>query len=286
MLPGFRFLFAAIVFSTSILVFGLGAAALLRAAHERFASNPAWHAAPEATFAQQADVSRPVLAMLRVEPEQKASDAGPSVGVPAPTESEAAVPPAAAPAEPDQIAALKPEQQETSSPEAAKPEPVPESPQTTEAAPARTDAAAATDATRPAAPDAETRVASIEPASPPQLLPPANDVTAVTAGPSASEPSAASAAVETDTAATKIAALGDPAVETAPPAKAAVNAPDRSKIRKQQRARRAARRRRLAARARLAAQQAQSLQQAAAPFAQPAMQPQPYAQPAPAARRR
>ena len=31
MLPGFRFLFAAIVLSTSVLVFGLGAAALLRA---------------------------------------------------------------------------------------------------------------------------------------------------------------------------------------------------------------------------------------------------------------
>ena len=40
MLPGFRFLFAAIVLSMSILVFGLGAAALLRAAHEEFAANP------------------------------------------------------------------------------------------------------------------------------------------------------------------------------------------------------------------------------------------------------
>ena len=66
MLPGFRFLFAAIVLSISILVFGLGAAALLRAAHEEFASNPAWHAAPDATFAQQAEATRPVLAMLRV----------------------------------------------------------------------------------------------------------------------------------------------------------------------------------------------------------------------------
>src|SRR4029077_8790210 len=42
MLPGFRFLFAAILLSTSILVFGLGAAALLRATHEQFVSNPAW----------------------------------------------------------------------------------------------------------------------------------------------------------------------------------------------------------------------------------------------------
>ena len=68
MLPGFRFLFAAIVLSMSILVFGLGAAALLRAAHEEFASTPPWHATPETIFAQQSEVTRPVLAMLRVEP--------------------------------------------------------------------------------------------------------------------------------------------------------------------------------------------------------------------------
>src|ERR1017187_7722682 len=64
MLPGFRFLFAATFLSMSILVFGLGAAALLRAAHEQFVSNPSWHAAPETVFAQQTEASRPVLAML------------------------------------------------------------------------------------------------------------------------------------------------------------------------------------------------------------------------------
>ena len=53
MLPGFRFLFAAIVLSMSILVFGLGAAALLRAAHEEFASMPSRRAPPEPVFAQQ-----------------------------------------------------------------------------------------------------------------------------------------------------------------------------------------------------------------------------------------
>src|SRR6266849_1537181 len=71
MLPGFRFLLTAIVLSLSILVFGLGAAALLRAAHEEFASNPSWHAAPETTFAQQGEATRetarPVLALLRVD---------------------------------------------------------------------------------------------------------------------------------------------------------------------------------------------------------------------------
>jgi len=53
MLPGFRFLFAAIILSMSILIFGLGAAALLRAAHEEFASIPSRRAAPETIFAQQ-----------------------------------------------------------------------------------------------------------------------------------------------------------------------------------------------------------------------------------------
>jgi hypothetical protein len=41
----------------SILIFGLGAAALLRAAHE-FASNPSWHPTPETTFAQQTEAPR------------------------------------------------------------------------------------------------------------------------------------------------------------------------------------------------------------------------------------
>src|SRR5580704_4597683 len=131
MLPGFRFLFAAIVLSMSILVFGLGAAALLRAAHEQFASNPSWRAAPEATFAQQAEATRPVLALLRVEPaaaRQKQSDQVPAVAAPveqdtnlptpaaqAPAASAPAEQTPAAPAETGQVAALKPE--ETPSPE-------------------------------------------------------------------------------------------------------------------------------------------------------------------------
>lgn len=71
MLPGFRFLVAAIIFSLSLLVFGLGAASLLRAAHEQFASNSAWRVAPETSytaFLPQAEPPRPVLAMLHVEP--------------------------------------------------------------------------------------------------------------------------------------------------------------------------------------------------------------------------
>ena len=76
MLPGFRFLFVAIVLSMSVLVFGLGAATLFRAAHQEFASTPSWRAAPETMFAQQPEET-PTLAMLRVDAppatEQKAA---------------------------------------------------------------------------------------------------------------------------------------------------------------------------------------------------------------------
>ncbi len=67
MLPGFRFLFAAIVLSMSILVFGLGAAALLRAAHEEFANLPSRRAPPEPVFARLNDDPMPSLALLRVD---------------------------------------------------------------------------------------------------------------------------------------------------------------------------------------------------------------------------
>jgi hypothetical protein len=67
MLPGFRFLLAAIVLSASLLIFGLGAAALLRAAHEEFASIPSRRPPPEPVFAQPDDAG-PVLAMVRIEP--------------------------------------------------------------------------------------------------------------------------------------------------------------------------------------------------------------------------
>lgn len=72
MLPGFRFLFAAIVLSISTLVFGLGAAALLRASHERFASLPAMPSAPVLPSATTADASPPdaatsTLALLQVD---------------------------------------------------------------------------------------------------------------------------------------------------------------------------------------------------------------------------
>ncbi|MDO8979104.1 MAG: hypothetical protein Q7V17_07710 [Afipia sp.] len=69
MLPGFRILFATTILAISILVFGLGAAALLRAAHEEFASLPSWRLAQQPPLTPQvprAEIT-PVLAMLRIE---------------------------------------------------------------------------------------------------------------------------------------------------------------------------------------------------------------------------
>lgn len=92
MLPGFRFLLAAILLSTSVLVFGLGAASLLRASHEQYVSNPSWRNGPqEQMFAQASEPAQPVLAALRVEPVAPTADEAtppvpeqiPSIGLPA-----------------------------------------------------------------------------------------------------------------------------------------------------------------------------------------------------------
>ena len=106
MLPGLRFLFAAIVLATSILVFGLGAAALLRAAHEEFASIPARPAPREPQFAQQTEAP-PVLAMLRVDPPSADKVTTENPAPPMSATSEPAAPAEVSPpAEPEKIAAL------------------------------------------------------------------------------------------------------------------------------------------------------------------------------------
>ena len=235
MLPGFRFLIAAIVLSMSVLVFGLGAAALLRTAHEEFASNPSWRAAPEAKFAPPAEATGPVLAMLRVDLPvvEKVHD-----DVAASTEQAAIASP---PAESEPVAALKPE--ESSPPETVKVEiakadiPVAEGPIPGEAAPAPSEMPASAD---------ETRVAtSATDAKSPEIQ----------AVPVPSEPIAALVSPGAGIAATKIATLGGPPVDIAtPPSKASLAKPDPSAMKARQQATRAARRRRIAARARLAAQ--------------------------------
>src|SRR5882757_3569718 len=143
MLPGFRFLFVAIMLTLSILICGLGAAALLRVAHEDFASNPSWHAAHETAFAQQGEATGPVLAMLRVDTPtvEKSSD---EVSAAAEVPEQAAVVPT--PTKSEKVAALNPADSPWSEP--AKPEiPVAESPARSEAAPALAYAPAPADET-------------------------------------------------------------------------------------------------------------------------------------------
>jgi hypothetical protein len=260
MLPGIRFLLAAIVLSMSVLVFALGAAALLRASHEEFASAPAWRVAPEPKFARQNEPARetsrealseepmPVLAILRVEPAPASPTATDSVSAAAAPAEPAAIAPM--PDQSEKIAALEP--QDKTPPEAAKPDIAPPEISLQSEAPA-----ADTPATTPApAPAEEIRIATTEPA-----LPPANE--AVAAAP---EPAIVPPAADTDLIAARIATLGGPpvAIETQPKAKAASAKPDPDAAKKRQQARRAKERRRTALRARQAAQQ-----QAADPFAQP-----------------
>jgi hypothetical protein len=276
MLPGFRFLLTAIVLSLSTLVFGLGAAALLRAAHEEFASNPSWHAAPETTFAQQGEATRPVLApvlaLLRVD--TPAVDTPkidtpkietPSADVPAASAGPAEQAAISSAAEPEKVAALKPEG--SPSPEPAKPAiPASESPAQSEATSAPADAPATAD---------QTKIATAA-----ETLPPANEAApaAAAGAPAAVEETPVAASPDPGVAATKIATLGGPPVTIGPqpPGKVAGAKPNEKRLQ----ARRAALRRRMAARARLA-RQALLQQQAANPFFQPAIQPgvQPAIQP-------
>jgi len=293
MLPGFRFLFAAIVLSMSILVFGLGAAALLRAAHEQFASNTSLRTAPETTFAQPSEATRPVLAVLRVEPPAPAErpDAvdPPAAVVPADTAA------TSAPAEPESIVSATPEPERTAAltaqgslPSASLPAPAKaEAPAgaspTAAEVPATTTAAAPTANEAPPAPaDAvvtdtpaatEAKVAATA-----QPAPPANEPASVV-----SEPTSVPAGTDADPIAAKIATLvGPPApAETQAPEKArsaeikaaasrALEA-NRDEIRKRLRAERARERRRLAAarRAQQARQAGLAQQQAVSPFGQP-----------------
>ncbi|MEY9179134.1 hypothetical protein ABIG06_000841 [Bradyrhizobium sp. USDA 326] len=208
MLPGFRFLFAAILLSTSILVFGLGAAALLRATHQQYVSNPAWRNGPqEQVFAQVPEPARPVLAVLRIEPELSAEpapslrDQVPTIGLPA--------------SEPDQVAALTAEadpQPEAVAPPAEVSAVEPAEPEATveAAAPASTDTLTPADTT-----------ASIPEAKP----------AATVSEPAPADPGAAIASSALDVAAAKLAALNEPATTAVkePSAKAKADSKANSK---------------------------------------------------------
>jgi hypothetical protein len=247
MLPGFRFLFAAIVLSMSILVFGLGAAALLRAAHEEFANLPSRRAPPEPVFARLNDDPMPSLALLRVDlpVAEKPLDDVRAAAVPeaasdivAPLETAAEE----RPVEPEKVAALSMEERPPAPPNEA----IAEKP----AAPVATEAPVA---------DVEV-VAAIGETS---ALPAASSATPAVPAPDV-------LVLEGNAAATRIATLGGPAVIVDERTSAT---PDRSAVRKRalQRAREQ-RRIALARRARLAREAALTLQQ---------QQPNPFT-PAPA----
>jgi hypothetical protein len=250
MLPGFRFLFSAIVLSLSILVFGLGAAALLRAAHEEFASNPTWRAPAETVFAQQNQAAKPVLATLVIEP---ASDPRLSTA-----EAPAAID-AGLTAEPERVSTLalgqsapyeiaKAQAVEPDNPVADKP--IMESPAQTEPAPVQANLSAAAPL-----PATDTQTAAVEQtSSPAELSPtPSKSVPA-----DLNEQTTSPAAPEIE----KIASLGGPSVEIekAPSPKLPAAAPDQSAIKKRLMEERAREKHRAAVRrARLAQQAAQQI---------------------------
>ena len=261
MLPGFRFLFTAIVLSMSVLVFGLGAAALLRAAHEEFANLPSRRVSPEPVFARQYNDPPPTLALLRVEPvAEKPAEHVPAAAVP---ETAPDIPalasqaPDASPAEPEKLAALKPAepmQVEAAMPEATAKETSAETPPVSAAA-AETEAPVAA---------ADTKLAAIvETPEPAAATPPA--------------PAPDIYSFEDNVAATRIATLGGPAVivdektvAKATEAKTTNAKPDQSAAKKRAAAERVRERRQIAARrARLAREAARAQQQLQAnPFAQ------------------
>ena len=204
MLPGFRFLFAAILLSASILVFGLGAAALLRASHEQYVSNPSWRNGPqEQVFAQAPEPAQPVLAALRAEPEAtevapSLRDRVPTIGLPV--------------SEPEQVAAVTTGtdgQPQVVSPSVEVP-----------AEPANAEAETTTDAAAPASSntltpaDASASIAEAQPVS-----------IALASKPTPAAPIGASASSTFDMASAKFAALNDPATTAwkDPPAKAKAN---------------------------------------------------------------
>jgi len=76
MLPGIRFIFVTVILSASVLIFGLGAAALLRVSYEEFATLPSWRVAQPQFPPAPAEITPPTLAMLRIEtPDTAKTDA-------------------------------------------------------------------------------------------------------------------------------------------------------------------------------------------------------------------
>jgi hypothetical protein len=278
MLPGFRFLITAIVMCMSILVFGLGATALMRAAHEDFATNTSWRAPPEPRFAEQDEAAKPpVLAVLSLSPHETESttaakevDDGPAAA------SADGAPPSPAP---DRTAALSPAP--APAPDTGERDAASEPPTTT---PATTDDAAQS-APSPAPaevqPAATGTIGIAKPEDSKPTTPVSDSATIGKAAPAAGEPAPpapqqppppaladAPATLVVDEAATRIATLGGPPVPIEDAAAKALDAKaDRDAINKKLQAEHAKeQRRRLALRRERLAQQ-QAAAEASNPFA-------------------
>lgn len=82
MLPGFRFIIMTFLLGTSVVIFGLGAAALLRATHEEFTNMPSLRTLQQqipTTFAERSiPAAPPTLSLLRVEPQAEAAARSPA----------------------------------------------------------------------------------------------------------------------------------------------------------------------------------------------------------------
>jgi hypothetical protein len=78
MLPGLRFLAATVLLTISIVVFALGAAALLRSTHGEFTGVQFTRATQEPLFAQRWDTSLPTIALLRADPSPGETPAAPA----------------------------------------------------------------------------------------------------------------------------------------------------------------------------------------------------------------
>jgi hypothetical protein len=253
MLPGFRFLFSAIILSMSVLIFGLGAAALLRSAHEEFANLPSRRSTPEPMFARLSDDQPPTLALLRVEPpvaDKQVENVPADVPATAPdTTAPTGQAPDAVQAEPEKLAALT--SAEPTQAEAAEPE-----------APAeKASAEASVIAAKIEAPpvEAEVKIAAIAATLEPAPAP-------------APEPTSDIPPFEPSIATTLIATLGGPAVFVEEKISKTDAKPDHSIVRKRAAERARERRRAAARRARIAREATLTLQQQQPnPFAFPLM---------------
>jgi len=292
MLPGFRFLFAAIVMCMSVLVFGLGATALMRAAHEDFATNTSWRAPPEPRFAQQDEPARtPVLAVLSVQPRATEPAAAPKEADPGTAVAPADGAAPSRPSGPETTAALSPATSDAAKPDNAASEPPGQAPAQVSAQ--ADDQANNTAASTPPPVQTEVQPPAVTAASAPKIdasddsrsaTPATESATIGKAQPLAGEPAApapqqlpapapaladAPATLVLDEAAARIATLGGPPVPIAD-AMAALKTSDaksdRDAINKKLEAERAKERHRLAVRRARLAQQA-AAEQAANPFA-------------------